>query len=119
MKEKGVSQIKFADDFSHLGVKKQTVTDWKRGHSNTFFSIILEIANYFNVSTDYLLGNTDDPTPPKKEFTSQDKLNYEIAKLTPENRKQAEKFIEFLKTQEDFSAELKNGLGSQAPKPQT
>jgi transcriptional regulator with XRE-family HTH domain len=119
LKNKGISQTKFAEDLKHLGIKKQSITDWKIGRSTSFYPIILDIANYFNVSTDYLLGSTDDPTPPKKEFTAEDKLNYEISRLTPEKRKQAEQFVEFLKTQEEFAENTKNLLNSSLLKRQT
>ena len=29
-------------------------------------SFLIALADYYNVSTDYLLGRTNDPTPPKK-----------------------------------------------------
>ena len=28
--------------------------------------MIIKLADFYNVSTDYLLGRTDDPTPPQK-----------------------------------------------------
>lgn len=28
--------------------------------------VLIALADYYNVSTDYLLGRTNDPTPPKK-----------------------------------------------------
>lgn len=40
-------------------------TDWKNGKLKTpSFDKISRIADYFEVSTDYLIGRTDDPTPP-------------------------------------------------------
>lgn len=27
--------------------------------------VVIKLADYYKVSTDYLLGRTDDPTPPK------------------------------------------------------
>lgn len=37
-------------------------TAWRNG-AIPKGDILLKIASYFHVSTDYLLGNTDDPTP--------------------------------------------------------
>ena len=39
----------------------------KNGKYNNYKFYIVEIAAYFHVSTDYLLGNTDDPSPPGAE----------------------------------------------------
>lgn len=36
---------------------------WKNGKNKNYKFYIVEIAAYFHVSTDYLLGNTDDPRP--------------------------------------------------------
>lgn len=43
-----------------LGISSGSITSWKQGkvpHHRT----LLKLANYFNVTTDYLLGNTDRP----------------------------------------------------------
>lgn len=39
---------------------------------------MLKLANYFHVSTDYLLGNTDDPSPPRAEETPTQKGEREL-----------------------------------------
>jgi hypothetical protein len=52
------------------------------------------------VSTDYLLGLTDNPAPPKKLLTDEEKLAAEIYKISPEKQKQLQDFIRFLKTEE-------------------
>ena len=59
IKHKKITQIQFAKTFEHLGVKKQTITDWKSGKSNSYYPILLEIADYFGVSTDYLYGRKE------------------------------------------------------------
>lgn len=45
-----------------LGLSTSKGTAWKSG-SIPKGDILLKIASYFHVSTDYLLGNTDDPSP--------------------------------------------------------
>lgn len=51
-------------DLAHfLGVKAQTVSDWKSGKTQSYKKHIDKIAEYFNVSVDYLLERTDDPAP--------------------------------------------------------
>lgn len=45
-----------------LGLSTSKGTAWKNG-SIPKGDTLLKIASYFHVSTDYLLGNTDDPAP--------------------------------------------------------
>lgn len=45
-----------------IGLSTSKGTAWRKG-SIPNGEILLMLANYFRVSTDYLLGNTDDPTP--------------------------------------------------------
>lgn len=40
---------------------------WKNGKNKNYKFYIVEIAAYFKVSTDYLIGKTDDPSPPGVE----------------------------------------------------
>lgn len=39
-----------------LEVSKQNISDWENGKSETSFSMLIRIAKFFNVSTDYILG---------------------------------------------------------------
>lgn len=48
-----------------LGLSTSKGTAWKGG-SFPRADVLLKLANYFNVSTDYLLGLTDDPSPAKQ-----------------------------------------------------
>ena len=43
---------------SALGLNRQAVTDWKAGRSKSYRKYLPQIAEYFNVSVDFLLGNT-------------------------------------------------------------
>lgn len=45
-----------------LGLSTSKGTAWRNG-SIPNGEILLKLASYFHVSTDYLLGNTDDPSP--------------------------------------------------------
>ena len=40
-----------------LGLNRQVVTDWRAGRSKSYKKYLYQIADYFNVSVDYLLGN--------------------------------------------------------------
>ncbi len=51
--EKGLSQGKLA---LQLNVSKQNISDWENGKSETSFELLVKIADFFEVTTDYLLG---------------------------------------------------------------
>ena len=54
--EKGLSQINFA---KILNVTQSTVAKWERGEREPNFEMLVQLAKFFNVSTDYLLGLED------------------------------------------------------------
>ena len=58
-KEKGLSQDQLALE---LGVSRQSVSKWELGDSIPDISKILQLADYFQVSTDYLLRDQIDHT---------------------------------------------------------
>lgn len=65
-KRKGISQYQVARD---LNISRSTYTSWELGR--TFPNdeeMLRKLAEYFGVSIDYLLGKTDDPTPPQKRL---------------------------------------------------
>ena len=45
-----------------IGVKKQTINDMERGRGYPSFLGLIALADYFDVSIDYLVGRSDDPT---------------------------------------------------------
>lgn len=42
-----------------MGISTGNISDWKSGKSKPTAEALLKIADYFNVSVDYLLGRTD------------------------------------------------------------
>ena len=57
--ERGIaSQQTLADA---LGVAQSTIANWEAGRREPNFTLIGALADYFQVSVDYLLGRTDDP----------------------------------------------------------
>ncbi len=50
----GLNQVEFAKLFN---VTKQTVSNWESGKRKPDIEMLSNIAKYFNVTTDYLLGN--------------------------------------------------------------
>lgn len=50
---RGISQIQLANK---LGVTKQSVSNWENDNILPSIEMLVKIANFFEVSTDYLLG---------------------------------------------------------------
>ncbi|MGN8232315.1 helix-turn-helix domain-containing protein [Priestia flexa] len=57
-KEKGISQYEFAD---RIGFSRGQVANYEQGKREPDYETLQKIADFFNVSTDYLLGRTDNP----------------------------------------------------------
>lgn len=57
-----------------IEISANSLYNYERGAQVPTANVLKKIAAALNVSTDYLLGNTDDPTPPKKIEIS-DKIN--------------------------------------------
>lgn len=49
-----------------IGLSKNSINNWK--DQDVLSENMVLIATHFNVSTDYLLGVTDDPTPYRESF---------------------------------------------------
>lgn len=56
----GISKNKLLTD---LGINKSAIFAWENRGTIPSGEIIAKLADYFQVSTDYLLGRTDDPRP--------------------------------------------------------
>lgn len=83
-KERGLSQQDLA---KAVHVHQTAVSQWETGRHFPDMKQAIELASYFNVTTDYLLGNTDDPTPPdaKKERPSNESVEEALVRLMMEN----------------------------------
>ena len=58
MKERG---LRIADVARGSGVSYSTLTDWKAGRYTPKNDKIVKIANFFEVSPNYIMGTSDDP----------------------------------------------------------
>lgn len=63
-KELGLTQEDFAQ---RIGYTRTAVSAWEIGRNEPSNSDTIKIANFFGVSTDYLLGKSDVRTPEKKD----------------------------------------------------
>lgn len=57
-KAKKVSQVKLAME---LGTSQNTISRYETGEREMDYKMLIAIAEYFNVSIDYLLERTDNP----------------------------------------------------------
>ena len=55
-KKKGISQLKLALD---LNMNQNTISRYENCEREADYKTLIRIADYFNVSIDYLLGRTD------------------------------------------------------------
>ena len=51
----------------YLGVSKQAFTEWNGGRNTSYKKYLPQIAEFFGVSVDYLLGKTDQKEKPTAE----------------------------------------------------
>jgi transcriptional regulator with XRE-family HTH domain len=59
MKIKNVNAKELSD---YAGLNNSAITEWKKGKSKPSSDAIIRLADYFNVSADYLLGRTHEST---------------------------------------------------------
>lgn len=90
----GISKNKLLTD---IHINKNSFVDWDKNKTIPGGDVVAKIADYFHVSTDYLLGRTDDPSPMGEEKApipiSEGELNETaqrfmplVDKLTPEQQ---------------------------------
>lgn len=86
---------------AELGYSTAIATKWKNG-SIPRDTTLKKIASYFNVTVDYLLGKTDDPSPSNKESDSPER-DPELIELenglTPEELVELKRYAAYLLSQ--------------------
>ena len=68
------SQYTFADAF---GVAQSTIGGWESGTREPNFTTMQRLADFFGVTTDYLLGRTNDPLPPDTKKAAKDEITFD------------------------------------------
>lgn len=74
-----------------LGITQQAVAKWEGGKAEPDTAMILNIANIFDVSTDYLLGRTDNP---QHKIIVKEDLPAELAR-----------YVDYIEILKDYSVE--------------
>ena len=61
--DRDITQQTIAD---YLHIRQNTYSQYENGHRQLPIDILIKLALYFNTSTDYILGLTDEPKPYKR-----------------------------------------------------
>ncbi|MBQ7129389.1 MAG: helix-turn-helix transcriptional regulator [Clostridia bacterium] len=97
LKEQNKSQKDLTD---YLGLKKSTFTSWNAGLNTSYNKHIGRIAEFLDVSTDYLLGNTDERKPINHDITDDD-IKFALFEgadnITDEMYDEVKEFAKFVK----------------------
>lgn len=86
-KDKGLTQTQFASEFN---ISAGTIAMWETGKRMPDTDMLKKIAQFFNVSIDYLLDNEKSPSITNEGLTENDEiiiLNRNAKKLSPEQQK--------------------------------
>ena len=67
MKQKGISIAKLALD---LNLSEENIILFQNNIFNADIDVLILLANYLDVSVDYLMGRIDNPDSHKKKFAS-------------------------------------------------
>lgn len=94
---KGISQKQLAN---FLNVSQGSVGNWESGTREPNFDIIKKIADYFDVSADYLIGRTDNPQQSIDQQLEgvEFALYGEIKELTDDEKQDILNFVKFTKS---------------------
>lgn len=94
-KKAGLSQSDFA---KKINVAQNTVSNWENGNRVIDSEKAITIASYFGVTTDYLLGKEDEPTPKKDSLDDVQFAFYgDVSDFTEEERRDLANFVEFIR----------------------
>lgn len=86
-----IAQTKMSDNAfeKQLGFSQGTVGNWRNRRNKLSYEAIIKLARYFNISADYLLCLSDEPTPLKTADIAErptNALSTELAELSQDER---------------------------------
>lgn len=80
-----------------VNLSQQTIDHYEKGRAKPSIDTVSLFASIFSVSTDYLLGRTDDPSPrPKIETIAAHRTDDPMDELPEAARKSVEEFIDYI-----------------------
>ena len=77
-----------------INISPSVFSDWKKGRIKPSIDVLAKIADYFNVSTDYLLGKTDNPAPAGIAYVMDYNENDLVIEVSPEDREKLLKLMD-------------------------
>lgn len=89
-----------------LNISRQSYNFYENEKRDPDTEMLIRIADFFNVSLDYLLGRTNDPSLLTQEKTPsyQEEVLRDIGGITPEMASEVRQFISYLKHKEESAA---------------
>ena len=60
------NDLKQKDLADYLNIHQTTYSDYERGYLNIPVPVLIKLSHFYKTSIDYLVGQTDDPTPYKR-----------------------------------------------------
>ncbi|MGV8168157.1 MAG: helix-turn-helix domain-containing protein [Alkaliphilus sp.] len=100
--EKKMSQIEMA---KKLQITSQALSQYELNKRMPDTGMVQKIADFFNVTTDYILGRTKIKNYEEKIYEDQEKYSAttrQIEGLSEDSRKELQKYIELLKIKESI-----------------
>lgn len=95
--KKGVYQKDVAE---YLGVDRTTYVKYENGDSSLSPDVLIKLSNYFKVSTDYILGKTENPKTLDEQLEGVEfALFGEIHDLTDDEKQDILSYVKFKKSQ--------------------
>lgn len=92
--DRDIRQKKLAE---HLNISASAIGNYLSDRREMPHHVLVQIADYFQTTTDYLLGRTQNPAPPFELSKEEHRLISELRLLDTSDRQVVFKLIQFLK----------------------
>lgn len=95
LKQKGITAKTLSDN---TGASTGNISDWKSGRTSPSTDKLVKIAEYLETTTDYLLGNTDNPRQPDTTIKDEDIMFalFDGEEVTPEMYDEVKEYAKFI-----------------------
>ena len=92
LREDAEPRITQAEIAEAIGIDRKTYNRYEQGKTEIRIETVIEIAKYFKVSVDYIVGLTDDKTPSKQSFETKKLIR--AFNEHPEHQKSIKKLLD-------------------------